>query len=1128
MRSNPAVAVKRLIKLQEKFQDLSLDSSAAMTDKILTTLNLNFVPGQTVPDRLLPFTLLSAYLIKYHTEGRVLALLETYTVILRNKGSVVVQENYGTYFKHFLDIVTNPKFDRNNQLAQTSGASTYVDTRLITQRMCAHIVKEVIGKSLLPEAGRLDAVRFIFSSIIEPIVKEVVAVKGRVKLSRRIIDIIKFTVDEVSNLVIDLGKLSFTLSPYIDTLLSLIDGVATHRLDFFLSIGWCLRCFLLCIPHTMAENIVNMVKKVEDAVTHADSISNDYERFIGDVYILAQCISVVPYRKLQVSNDMFANVFHLASQMMHLSSRYVETIASASDDQSKATTSVFWSRASYLGHSAWVLVGSLMILGPDIVHIHLPQLLTLWKSTLAKPTKESIARFSDSEESKSGSAEHWMYVVIVREAALSAMFSLIANNTQLCSVDVSRRLIHGVMAGVNTSSMLPAWIHKISGDTSCKYEGRPLVADFSVTNFSSASIGTINSTVITPETLDLMGMCSYTNLSTHILLFKKRLFQVCEAFYTHCHHSPHLYEPVHVPLLRMSMELISGDVMSGPTTNDINRLVTLYSGEYSGGLFGTSYLRGLCPDLARLSEKQTPKYEKTRHGSFSNLSFEESAQKRAQNVPSGLRLKRQEGVGPQDSLDDGVSMMLNIAWYNGAPEHDPWLSFILLPKCNMSEWSANAEPYCMYIPRPLPAQVAVTDCAIDLFGILFGLQGAMYQEILLDQMAKSIKLHQAGVSILTANVGTGNFVIEARERAVRKGMFMYINSMMAVLSVCMWVQTGAGRKIAPILLGDTWGAASTAKMQQQESMLLHVDGRIVPLLQDISMTAFGSANSGIRFVAAETLGRLAKIVSSSSPPSNPPAPSLTGGQQISFGAKYASDLIKNLIEVALNSSRDPLMRAGACVGLATVVKYVGSIATPSSQLKTLVNILQSLAIDGNSCVHAWALYSYWIVMEVVGVNTATTMGPKEVISDISTTVLHVISGATHEPFWGSHQQILANSYSGQNAVEVHCSLIDPYRSVLRILHATLGAFGPELQFGAGASFADYSTNIVNFMRAELDEVYSPLLQPVPESAVEQTMTSLVIRNRLGFIAQSYALGGSAHVTVSSATSVSSAHCKSFC
>jgi hypothetical protein len=101
-------------------------------------------------------------------------------------------------------------------------------------------------------------------------------------------------------------------------------------------------------------------------------------------------------------------------------------------------------------------------------------------------------------------------------------------------------------------------------------------------------------------------------------------------------------------------------------------------------------------------------------------------------VPSGLRLKRQECVGPKDSLDDGVSMMLNISWYNGGPEHDPWLSFIF----KMSEWSANAEPYYMYIPRPLPAQAAVTDCAIDLFGILFGLQGAMYQEILLDQMTK--------------------------------------------------------------------------------------------------------------------------------------------------------------------------------------------------------------------------------------------------------------------------------------------------------------------------------------------------------------------------------------------------------
>lgn len=46
----------------------------------------------------------------------------------------------------------------------------------------------------------------------------------------------------------------------------------------------------------------------------------------------------------------------------------------------------------------------------------------------------------------------------------------------------------------------------------------------------------------------------------------------------------------------------------------------------------------------------------------------------------------------------------------------------------------------MYLPRPLIPGVAVTDAAIDLFGVLFPVQIGTYQEIILDQLFKALKV----------------------------------------------------------------------------------------------------------------------------------------------------------------------------------------------------------------------------------------------------------------------------------------------------------------------------------------------------------------------------------------------------
>jgi hypothetical protein len=523
----------------------------------------------------------------------------------------------------------------------------------------------------------------------------------------------------------------------------------------------------------------------------------------------------------------------------------------------------------------------------------------------------------------------------------------------------------------------------------------------------------------------------------------------------------------------------------------------------------TSYLRGSVVDLYKFKDKRNGPAEIQRKSSVTALDAIESG---SSVHVSGIQLKRLEGLGPEDSLDSGMNSLISNSWHYGAPENDPWFCWILVPKMNTSQCFRQKMPQYFYLPKPLPPIVALTDTAIDLFGILFGLQGPVYQEILLDQMSKTIKLQQASVNVIAANVGNSSVAADARDRAVRKNMVVMLNSIMAILSVCRWVETGAGRKL-PIIPIESQTLALTVNPNHQTHMLFHLDGRVFPLASELCLTAFSSNNAGLRLVAAETLGCLARIVATSAPPANPPPPSLTGGTPLVVGTKYPVELIKSLVDMILNASRDPNLRAGACIALACTIKSVGSMSMAPSQLKTLISVMSLLAVDANATVHSWTLYAFWVVIDVVGFQMTTVMGPKEVMSTVVGLLHQVISLETHRPFWDR---------TSQHEFELHPGIIDPYRSACRILHAVLGSFGPELQFGPGREMADHAVNLIMAVRRELNDRYLGLMPALSDSGSLDQLNSvpLVQKYRLGFISQSLAMAPQRIVPVTMFTSLS--------
>jgi len=137
-------------------------------------------------------------------------------------------------------------------------------------------------------------------------------------------------------------------------------------------------------------------------------------RTLGHAYGLAALVAIVPHRPLYVSFDVSASVLDTATQLLKRASDHDVHVAGVEVEV------------------AWTLIASLMLLGPNFVRSHLPQLLVLWRNALPKPT---------AKDSTSGrSAAEWKFLLHVRESALGAILCFLLHNGQLTTLDVARRI----------------------------------------------------------------------------------------------------------------------------------------------------------------------------------------------------------------------------------------------------------------------------------------------------------------------------------------------------------------------------------------------------------------------------------------------------------------------------------------------------------------------------------------------------------------------------------------------------------------------------------------------------------------------------------------------------------------
>ncbi|KAK4469677.1 hypothetical protein MN116_007205 [Schistosoma mekongi] len=289
---------------------------------------------------------------------------------------------------------------------------------------------------------------------------------------------------------------------------------------------------------------------------------------------------------------------------------------------------------------------------------------------------------------------------------------------------------------------------------------------------------------------------------------------------------------------------------------------------------------------------------------------------------------------------------------------------------NNPGYFANSSLSCgLQITGPMPVSVAVIDASIELFGRLFACVSIRHRTQMLEHFSECIRLTKS-----------------IRQDAVQINVFAALLSALRYLAETKstFGDDAALRKAASSLIfsrlcGDFFGQNSS----------LMINGLQRSIVYDATLT---SSSVLLRCVAGECLGRLAQVVGESG---------------------FLAELTQQIFE-RLRAMRNPIARAGHCLAIGCLHRYVGGLAS-GQHLSSSVGILLAIAQDSSVPeVQVWALHALALV--------ADSGGP--------------IFREYVEPSLNLVLQLLLKSPSGMHEIQ---------RSLGRLFAALITTLGPELR-----------------------------------------------------------------------------------
>lgn len=356
---------------------------------------------------------LSTQYIRQSSNSRTRAgIASCYCKIFQKLPERVVEMHYAKIMDHLLvDLLDQP----------TVTSSRY--RLLSTRRFIQIILEDVVGQTILGQAGQMQAARTIIDVIST---KYFPSVKERAESSK---NPLISAISALSSLLKGLGAAVHAFAEScLESLLQALQH-PSYTVQAFASRG--LLVLTDACPQFLLPCLNQCLEGLNQSLATLASSRTLARRCVGYANGLSAAISVTPRHPLHGSIEFNSRVLSLATNLLKTSSN---------SELRMSSTQI---------QVAWTLIGGLMTLGPSFVKIHLAQLLLLWKNALPKPlARDNTAQRTHLESS---------FLTHVRECASGSILVFLKHNSKLITADVSKRL--AVMLQ-NTIDFLKTLPHK--------------------------------------------------------------------------------------------------------------------------------------------------------------------------------------------------------------------------------------------------------------------------------------------------------------------------------------------------------------------------------------------------------------------------------------------------------------------------------------------------------------------------------------------------------------------------------------------------------------------------------------------------------------------------------------------
>nr|XP_006116426.1 HEAT repeat-containing protein 5A isoform X2 [Pelodiscus sinensis] len=356
-------------------------------------------------------------------------ITQAYVVFVYTLGGQWLERNFSALLSHILDLVSQ---------SHPKAIQTQMDA-ICCRRCISFILRAIVG-GLLGEKAQIAAAKEICQAIWK-LKKVVDIVMNDSNLETRISTadvtasqhVLVCALHELGSLIHGLGT---TAAPLLqDSSTGVLDAVISVILHPSISVrlaaAWCLRCIAVALPSYVSPLLDRCIERLSALKSSPEAVTGYSFAVAALLGAVKHCPLGIPHGKGKVIMTVAEDLLCSASQNSRISVQRTQ--------------------------AGWLLISSLMTLGPAVVQHYLPRMLLLWKCVFPLSSKDL------ETERNRGDSFTWQVTLEGRSGALCAIKTFVSYCGGLLTDEVIQRLLPPLPCAVDLLTQLPS-IHKMYGN----------------------------------------------------------------------------------------------------------------------------------------------------------------------------------------------------------------------------------------------------------------------------------------------------------------------------------------------------------------------------------------------------------------------------------------------------------------------------------------------------------------------------------------------------------------------------------------------------------------------------------------------------------------------------------------